>query len=92
MRWYEDLPQRYPSSRKGKSMWKGALRAPPGRRNSKCFDYRLYLKTRKIDVMMTGESLKAGRVVNPLTYYATKAHPSRREYNLSWMRNVGNWS
>ncbi len=75
VRWYEDLPKDIHLVGREINV-EGSFEAPPGRRNPKCFDYRLYLKTRKIDVMMTGESLKAGRVVNPLTYYATKASAS----------------
>lgn len=75
VRWYGELPGHSAAGADlvGREVEvRGVAEEPTGRRNPKCFDYRLYLKTRKIHVVMTANHIEPGKVVNRLYYGASK--------------------
>jgi competence protein ComEC len=85
VRWYDVLPG--DGDLVGREVRiSGTIEEPPGRRNPKCFDYRLYLKTRNIHVMMTADQLEVGGVSGHLNYWASKTRNSFEDQLLPFMK------
>ncbi|MEG0157126.1 MAG: DNA internalization-related competence protein ComEC/Rec2, partial [Anaerovoracaceae bacterium] len=62
---YQDLPGREVTI-------KGSLSLPTQKRNPGCFDYREYLKSKRIRTILIGESVKIGEVKNKLAEKSAK--------------------
>ena len=85
VRWYDALPG--DGNLVGREVRiSGTAEEPPGRRNPKCFDYRLYLKTRNIHVMMTADQMGVGEISGHLNYRASKTRNSFEEQLLPFMK------